>query len=256
MASGAAFGATRLAGDRQRADVLLVARGLFPSRAQARAAIEAGLVTADGQRVAKPSLMLADTVALEAQAAHPWASRAGVKLDHGLSVFDVDPADAVCLDVGASTGGFVDVLLSRGAARVYAVDVGRDQLRAHLAADPRVDDLSGQDARTLTRAQIPEAPGLITCDASFIGLMKVLPAALALAAEGAALMALFKPQFEVGPKAVGKGGIVTDSQAIAAALDGVKAALAALGWPVVGETPSPITGGDGNREYLLYARRA
>ena len=237
-----------------RADLLLVARGLFESRAKARAAIEAGGVTADGRPVLKASEMLADAVTLEGQAAHPWVGRGALKLVHALDLWPVEVAGRVVLDVGASTGGFTEVCLQRGAARVYAVDVGRGQLHPSLAADPRVVNLQATDARDLTRALIPEPPGLIVTDVSFIGLAKALPVALALAGEAADLIALVKPQFEVGPGGVGKGGIVTDPVASARALDEVSGFLSAHGWPVRGHADSPITGGDGNREFLVWAR--
>ena len=239
-----------------RADLLLVARGRFESRAKARAAIEAGGVTADGRPVLKASEMLADAVTLEGQAAHPWVGRGALKLLHGLNLWPVEVAGRVVLDVGASTGGFTQVCLQRGAARVYAVDVGRGQLHPSLAADPRVVNLQATDARDLTRALIPEPPGLIVTDVSFIGLAKALPVALALAGQGADLIALVKPQFEVGPGGVGKGGIVTDPVARVRSLEDVMAFLTAARWSVRGHADSPITGGDGNREWLVWARNA
>ena len=239
-----------------RADLLLVARGLFDSRAKARAAIEAGGVTADGKLVAKPSEMLADDAAIEATAAHPWVGRGALKLEHALSLWPVSVEGKVVLDVGASTGGFTEVCLAAGARRVYAVDVGRGQLHARLAGDPRVVALEGLDARSLTAAQVPEAPGLVVCDLSFIGLAKALPAALGLAEEGADLVALVKPQFEVGPERVGKGGLVKDDSARAQALEDVKAFLVESGWRVQASADSPIEGGEGAREYLLWACKA
>ncbi|WP_421931987.1 TlyA family RNA methyltransferase [Phenylobacterium sp.] len=239
-----------------RADVLLVARGLFESRAKARAAIEAGGVTADGQAVAKASDMLDEACDLQGQAAHPYVGRGALKLVHALELWPVAVEGAFVLDVGASTGGFTQVCLERGAARVYAVDVGRGQLHAKLAADPRVTALEGLDARGLTADQIPHPPQLVVCDASFIGLAKVLPAALALAAPGADLIALVKPQFEVGPELVGKGGLVRDAAARARALADVASFLTASGWSVLDTADSPILGGDGNSEYLLHARKS
>ncbi len=239
-----------------RADLLLVARGLFESRAKARAAIEAGGVTADGRPVLKASEMLADAVTLEGQAAHPWVGRGALKLVHALDLWPVEVAGRVVLDVGASTGGFTEVCLQRGAARVYAVDVGRGQLHPSLAADPRVVNLQATDARDLTRTLIPEPPGLIVTDVSFIGLAKALPVALALAGQAADLIALVKPQFEVGPDGVGKGGIVTDPVARMRSLEDVMAFLTAARWSVRGHADSPITGGDGNREWLVWARNA
>lgn len=241
---------------RTRADVLLVARGLFESRAKARAAIEAGGVTADGRPVAKASELLGDDAVLEAVAAHPWVGRGALKLVHALDLWPVVVAGRVVLDVGASTGGFTEVCLARGAARVYAVDVGRGQLHTKVAADPRVVSLEATDARDLTTALIPEPPGLIVTDVSFISLAKALPAALALAQPGADLVALVKPQFEVGPERVGKGGLVLDPAARADAVAGVQAFLEACGWTVRATADSPIAGGDGNREALLWARRA
>lgn len=238
-----------------RADLLLVSRGLFDSRAKARAAIEAGGVTADGRPVAKASDLLDEACELQAVAAHPYVGRGALKLVHALELWPVTVEGCVVLDVGASTGGFTEVCLGRGAARVYAVDVGRGQLHPRLADDPRVVSLEGTDARDLTTALIPEPPALVVCDASFISLSKVLPAALGLAAAGADLIALVKPQFEVGPKAVGKGGLVKDPAERTRALDGAKAFLEAQGWTVAAEAESPIAGGDGNLEFLVHAQK-
>ncbi len=232
-----------------------MARGLFESRAKARAAIEAGGVTADGRMVSRASDLIADDAVLEAEPAHPWVGRGALKLAHALDLWPITVAGRVVLDVGASTGGFTEVCLARGAAGVYAVDVGRGQLHPGLAADPRVTGLEATDARDLTPALIPEQPGLIVTDVSFISLAKALPAALALAGPGADLVALVKPQFEVGPARVGKGGLVTDPAARADALDAVKAFVVASGWTVRATADSPIEGGDGNREFLLWARR-
>ena len=187
---------------------------------------------------------------------HPWVSRGGVKLAHALDRFGIDPTGRVCLDVGASTGGFTDVLLSRGAARVYAVDVGHGQLAWKLRQDRRVVSLEGVNARYLTTKEIPEPPELIVCDASFIGLETVLPASLALAAPGARLVALIKPQFEAGRAQVGKGGVVRDPEVHAAVCRRIEAWLGALpGWTVLGIEESPITGPEGNREFLIAAAR-
>ena len=231
-----------------------MARGLFESRAKARAAIAAGGVTADGRRVRKASEQLDDAAVLEAVAAHPWVGRGALKLVHALDLWSIPVAGRVVLDVGASTGGFTEVCLARGAARVYAVDVGRGQLHPSLAVDPRVVSLEATDARTLTGDLIAEAPSLIVADVSFIGLAKALPAALTLAAPGADLIVLVKPQFEVGPERVGKGGLVTDPAAHVAALDGVTSFLTRSGWAIRGSADSPITGRDGNREFLLWAQ--
>ncbi len=212
-------------------------------------------MTADGRRVEKASDLLDDGAAIEAAPAHPWVGRGALKLVHALETWPIVVAGKVVLDVGASTGGFTEVALARGAARVYAVDVGRGQLYPRLAADPRVVSLEATDARDLTPALIPEPPALIVCDVSFIGLAKALPAALSLAAPGADLVALVKPQFEVGPAAVGKGGRVTDPAARQAALRSAVEFLSAAGWAVQATTDSPIAGGDGNLEHLVWARR-
>jgi 23S rRNA (cytidine1920-2'-O)/16S rRNA (cytidine1409-2'-O)-methyltransferase len=237
-----------------RIDLLLVERGLFESRAKARAAIEAGGVRVNGQVVSKPSEAAPDDAEIEAKAAHPWVGRGALKLAHALSFWLISPLDKVVLDIGASTGGFTQVCLAGGARRVYAVDVGRGQLHAEVAGDPRVVNLEGLDARKLDAEHIPEPPELIVCDASFIGLEKALPAALKLAAPGADLIALVKPQFEVGPAKVGKGGVVKDEAARQGALDGVASFLEGAGWRVVSSADSPVEGADGNREYLLHAR--
>lgn len=238
-----------------RADQLLVAIGLFDSRARARAAIEAGQVTANGALVAKPSELLAEDAVIAAEAAHRFVGRAALKLDHALRLWPVPVEGRTALDLGASTGGFSQVLLERGAAHVFAVDVGRGQMHPKIAADPRVANLEQTDARDLTPALIPESPQLIVCDASFIGLAKVLPAALALATPAADLVALVKPQFEMNRRAdVGRGGVVRDEAARQAALDRVQAWLEGQGWSVQATANSPIVGGDGNREYLLWAK--
>ena|ERR1700761_102928 len=238
----------------RRADLLLVDLGLFESRAKARAAIEAGGVTADGAPVTRASQMLDEAAAIVAEPAHRFVGRGALKLDHALSLWPIQVEGRVVLDVGASTGGFTQVCLERGAARVFAVDVGRGQLHASLAADPRVVDLSGVDARALE--PLDPAPSLIVCDASFIGLIKVLERPLQLAAPGADLVALVKPQFEVGPDRVGKGGLVRDAAVRESALQAVVEALAERGWPVLQTDESPVRGGDGAIEYLVWARRA
>jgi 23S rRNA (cytidine1920-2'-O)/16S rRNA (cytidine1409-2'-O)-methyltransferase len=240
---------------RKRADLLLVERGLFESRAKARAAIEAGGVTAGGRVVGKAAELLDEAAEISAQAAHPWVGRGALKLAHALAVWPVAVEGRVVLDVGASTGGFTEVCLQRGAARVYAVDVGCGQLHPKVAGDPRVIDLSGLDARDLDAVVIPQPPGLIVSDVSFIGLAKALPAALALAAPGADLVCLVKPQFEVGREHVGKGGVVKDEEARQRALGEVAAFLEGSGWSVQGQAESPVTGGDGNVEYLLWGTK-
>ncbi|GAA0771888.1 TlyA family RNA methyltransferase [Brevundimonas olei] len=240
-----------------RIDQLLVARGVFDSRARARAAIEAGRVRADGRVVAKPSEKVAEDAEIQAEAAHPWVGRGALKLAHALELWPVAIEGRVVLDIGASTGGFTEVCLDRGAARVFAVDVGTGQLHPSVAADPRVVNLEKTDARHLTTALITDTPSLIVCDASFISLSKVLPAALALAEPEADLITLVKPQFEAaGPKAVGKKGVVKDPEAHAAAVAGVRDWLEESGWTVREVADSPITGGDGNVEFLLWAQKA
>jgi 23S rRNA (cytidine1920-2'-O)/16S rRNA (cytidine1409-2'-O)-methyltransferase len=243
---------------KRRADQLLVDRGLAESRAKAQALIMAGLVTASGRRIDKPGAALVeDTELAVAGRDHPWVSRGGMKLAFALDRFAIDVDGAVALDIGASTGGFTDVLLAHGAALVHAVDVGRGQLAWKLRQDRRVVVHEGVNARYLTRAEIPEPVDLITCDASFIGLATVLPAPLSLAAERAGLVALIKPQFEAGPAEVGKGGVVHDAAVHRSVCERASGWVAAQpGWVVVGTTESPIQGPAGNREFLLYARRA
>ncbi len=237
-----------------RADVALAARGLFESRAKAREAIEAGLVRVDGRVIKKPSEPIAAEADIVARAPHPWVSRGGVKLAHALDIFGVDPTGRFCLDIGASTGGFTDVLLARGARHVVAVDVGHGQLHERLRADARVTSLEGQDARALTPAHLAETPGLIVIDASFISLIALLPHVLPLAAPRVELIALIKPQFEAGRVAV-KKGLVRDEKVHAQVCERVRAEIEALGWRVGTVIPSPIEGGDGNREFLIHAMR-
>lgn len=241
--------------DRVRADLLLVARGLMTSRTRARAAIEAGLVTADGRPVRRPGDLLDPGASVEAREAFAWVSRAALKLEHGLDRFGIDPAGRTCLDLGASTGGFVEVLLARGAAGVVAVDVGTGQLHPSLRADPRVVVQERTDARALRPQDLPRPPSLITADLSFIGLGKVLPHVLPLAAPRADALVLVKPQFEAGPQRVGRGGVVDPvvaelvAREVRAGLDG------RCGFAAMDLADSPITGGDGNREFLLFLRR-
>src|SRR5450830_988824 len=239
---------------RQRADRLLVERGLFPSRTKAQAAIAAGLVTANAAPVRKASEEIAVDAALSATPAHPYVSRGGVKLAAALDHFKFDPQGRICLDVGASTGGFTQVLLERGAKRVYAVDVGRGQLHQSLRARPEVVSLEEIDIRELSPSLLSEPPDLVTVDVSFISLKLVLPAALALVKSPAQMVALIKPQFEAGCALV-KKGIVRDPQVHAAVCDGIAAFVAALGWRGFGIIPSPITGGDGNDEFLFGAAK-
>jgi 23S rRNA (cytidine1920-2'-O)/16S rRNA (cytidine1409-2'-O)-methyltransferase len=238
----------------KRADVVLHERGFFESRAKARAAIEAGLVSVEGCVVTKPATPVPDEARIVASAPHPWVSRGGVKLDHALAHFSVDPTDRFCLDVGASTGGFTDVLLARGARHVVAVDVGRDQLHPKLSGDPRVTSLEAQDIRALAPARLAETPSLVVVDASFISLASLLPSIVMLASGDAELVALIKPQFEAGRGAT-KKGVVRDDKIHADVCVRVIEALIDLGWRVSEVIPSPITGGDGNREFLLHAAR-
>jgi 23S rRNA (cytidine1920-2'-O)/16S rRNA (cytidine1409-2'-O)-methyltransferase len=241
---------------KDRADRLLVTLGLFESRASARAAIEAGLVRAGGVQVTKPAQDISADAVIEADPAHPYVSRGGLKLAHGLEAFGIDPAGQACLDIGASTGGFTEVLLLNGARHVTAVDVGRGQLHPRIAADPRVTNLEATDARSLTPDRLPEAPTLLVCDASFISLEKLLEVPLSLAAPGADFVGLFKPQFQVGRDHVGKGGIVTDLAAADAAAERFEAWMKEKGWPIHAWTASPISGGDGNAERLFHAVKA
>ena len=242
--------------DANRLDVELVRRGLFASRNAARAAIEAGKVLVEGAVAVKPAMVVGASTQIEAEAAHPWVSRGGVKLAHALDVFGVDPAGRACLDIGASTGGFSEVLLARGARRVVAVDVGRDQLHPKLRGDSRLVCLESTDARQLTADMIDEPPSLVVCDASFIGLAKVLGRTLKLAADQAQLVGLFKPQFEVGRAHIGKRGIVSDGAAIDAAGGELEVWFRQSGWTVDSWTPSPILGSDGNPERLFCARKS
>jgi 23S rRNA (cytidine1920-2'-O)/16S rRNA (cytidine1409-2'-O)-methyltransferase len=239
----------------ERADRALVARGLFESRAKARAAIEAGLVSADGRPVARPSDLIAADAKVEAQAAHPWVGRGALKLVQALDAWPIPVEGRAVLDVGASTGGFTEVCLARGAARVHAVDVGRGQLHQKVAGDPRVVSLEGLDARELTTAHVLEPPDLVVCDVSFISLIKALPAGLALARPGADLVALVKPQFEVGRDRIGKGGLVKDPEARQAALDGVRGFLEAEGWSVRATAECATPGGEGAVEMLVWAQK-
>ncbi|MFP3944799.1 MAG: TlyA family RNA methyltransferase [Alphaproteobacteria bacterium] len=238
----------------RRADVLAVEQGLAASRARAAAEIRAGTIHVDGRPVAKPSELLPSEARLEKRgAANPYVSRAGLKLAHGLDYFGIDPAGAVALDLGASTGGFTQVLLERRAARVYAVDVGREQMHPSLKEDKRVVLLEGLNARNLTSAHIPEPVSLIVSDVSFISLTLALPPALALAAPGARLVALVKPQFEAGRSQVRKGR-VTDPKVHEQVCARISEMLGKAGWAVTGLTESPIKGGDGNTEFLIAAR--
>ncbi|MGQ3113386.1 MAG: TlyA family RNA methyltransferase [Brevundimonas sp.] len=237
-----------------RLDVLLVERGLAESRGKARAAIEAGGVTVDGQPARAPSQTVGPDTVVTYAGAHRFVGRGALKLDHALTLWPIAAEGRTVLDVGASTGGFTEVCMERGAARVFAVDVGQGQLHPRIAADPRVVNLEQTDARDLTPDLIPDAPDLIVCDASFISLMKVLPVALSLAAPGADLVTQDHPHFELESRSeVGRGGLVRDETARQAALDRVVAWLEAEGWAVRETTESPVTGGDGNIVYLVWA---
>lgn len=236
-----------------RLDAALVARGLAPSRARAQALVAAGVVTIDGAPAAKPAQAVAPDAALAVTADPcPWVGRAALKLLHALDAFGLDPAGAEALDVGASTGGFTEVLLARGAARVHALDVGTGQLHPSLRGDPRVVSLEGVNARAIPHDLVPPVDWIVA-DVSFISLTLALPAPLALARPGARLVALVKPQFEAGRAAVGRGGVVTDPAAHDAARRRVHGFLSGLGWDVTHEGVSPIAGADGNREFLIAA---
>ncbi len=240
-----------------RADVALVERGLAESRTRAQALILAGVVFSGEQRVAKAGDLIKPDQPLDVRGQdHPWVSRGGLKLDHAIRHFGLSPKDLTCLDVGASTGGFTDVLLHHGAAKVYAVDVGQGQLAWKLRNDPRVVVMERVNARYLDARQVPDPVQAIVCDASFIGLRTVLPAALARAAPGAWAVALIKPQFEVGP-AVAKGGVVREPAVHGRVCNEIRAWWSALpGWQVLGIEASPILGPEGNREFLIAARKA
>lgn len=240
-----------------RADEALVARGLAESRARAQALILAGLVFSGERRIEKPGQSLREGIPLDVRGQdHPWVSRGGLKLAHGLAAFGLSPEGRVCLDIGASTGGFTDVLLAHGAARVHAVDVGHGQLAWKLRSDPRVVVHERTNARHLTEAAIGEPVGALVCDASFIGLRTLLPAPLALCTPGTWAIALIKPQFEAGRAAVGKHGVVRDPAVHAAVCAEIEGWWSALpGWRVIGTTESPITGPEGNQEFLIGATR-
>ena len=238
--------------------MLLVERGLAENRTRAQALVLSGVVFSGQQRLDKPGHSFPADTDIEVRGKpHPWVSRGGVKLAHALDHFSLGPDGCICLDIGAATGGFTDVLLNRGARRVYAVDVGRGQLDWKLRQDGRVVLLERVNARHLTREQVPEPLDIITCDTSFIGLETVLPASLSLAAAGAYLVALIKPQFEVGKGRVGKGGVVRDPALHEEVCNRIRDWIAARpGWSVIGITESPILGPEGNREFLIAARRA
>lgn len=242
---------------KMRLDQLLVERGLAESRTKAQALVMAGLVFSDTRKLEKAGTQVASDLPLDVRGQdHPWVSRGGLKLDHGLTQFDIDVGDKTCLDIGASTGGFTDVLLSRGAAKVYAVDVGHGQLAWKLRQNDQVVVLEKTNARYLTTEQIPDAISFLCCDTSFIGLQTVLPAALDLVSGDGALVALIKPQFEVGREQVGKKGVVSDPALHEAVCEKIETWLAARsGWQVLGITESPIKGPEGNVEFLIGAAK-
>jgi 23S rRNA (cytidine1920-2'-O)/16S rRNA (cytidine1409-2'-O)-methyltransferase len=240
--------------ERQRADRLLVARGLFESRARAQAAIAAGLVTAGGKVVLKPSDEIPTDAAIEARPEHPWVSRGGVKLAGALERYPIEIDDKVCLDVGASTGGFTEVLLNCGASLVHAIDVGRGQLHPSLQGHPKIISREETDIRALAGKRLDVRPTVVVIDVSFISLKLVLPVALELAATPTHLLALIKPQFEA-PRSAIKKGIVRDAAVHKSVCDDIAAFAASLGCTGIKVFDSPITGGDGNREFFLGAKR-
>jgi len=240
-----------------RADVFLVEHGYAKSRTEAQSAIRSGHVRINGQIVHKPSFQMSANATVEYIKPHPYVSRGALKLAAALDRFGLSPVGLVCLDIGASTGGFTEILLERGARRVYAIDVGHGQLAAKLKRDERVVSREGVNARELNSEKVPEPPQAIVADVSFIGLRLALPPALAMAPSGGWLVALVKPQFEVGRFALGKGGIVRDAEAQEAALSDLTNWLNTVsGWSVLGHMDSPVEGADGNREFLLAAKKA
>jgi 23S rRNA (cytidine1920-2'-O)/16S rRNA (cytidine1409-2'-O)-methyltransferase len=249
--------AAKIRSKKTRADQLLVERGLAESRARAQALVLAGLVFSGETKIAKPGQALATEAPIEVRGRdHPWVSRGGIKLAHALDHFGLDPTGATAMDIGSSTGGFTDVLLSRGAAHVFAVDSGTNQLAWKLRQDPRVAVLEQTSARLLTPDLIDVPCGWVVCDASFIALAKVLEVPLRLASRDCQLVALIKPQFEVGRGEVGKGGVVRDPALHARVCAEVRDWLESEGWAVQGITRSPITGPEGNVEFLISARRS
>jgi len=239
---------------RKRADVLLVQRGLFESRTRAQAAIEAGLVVANGKHVAKASDAIPEDAALRAEPAHPFVSRGGVKLSGALEHYPIEIEDHVCLDVGASTGGFTEVLLANGASMVFAIDVGRDQLHPSLRNHPKVVSMEETDIRSFEGKRLPARPDIVVIDVSFISLKAVLPVALSLAAAPMSLLALIKPQFEASRKH-SKRGIIRNAAVHRQICDDIAAFASELGCADIRVFPSPITGGDGNTEFFMGARR-
>ncbi|MEO0883612.1 MAG: TlyA family RNA methyltransferase [Pseudomonadota bacterium] len=241
--------------EKTRIDLLLVERGMFASRAAARASIDAGLVKVAGRRIDKPSAKVDREADIAAEPAHPYVSRGGLKLAHALDVFGIDPARYHCADLGASTGGFTDVLLQRGADRIVAIDVGRNQLHPNIRRSPKVTAKEQTDIRSVSSEDIDPHIQLLVADLSFISLEKALPTVLDFMSGGTDLVALFKPQFQVGRDYVGKGGIVSNSDAVKRAKTRFDTWLTDRGWRVLGWSDSPISGGDGNQEYLVHARK-
>lgn len=241
---------------KKRLDQIIVDRGLAESRSRAQALVMAGLVFSGDRKLEKPGQQLPEDAPVDVRGRdHPWVSRGGIKLAHAIDAFGLDPAGATAMDIGSSTGGFTDVLLQKGAARVFAVDSGTNQLAWKLRQDPRVVVLEQTSARVLTAQQIDAPCNWVVCDASFIGLAKVLERPLELAAPDCRLVALIKPQFEVGREEVGKGGVVRDPALHQRVCDEVRLWLEGSGWTVDGIVPSPITGPEGNVEFLVVARR-
>ncbi len=242
---------------KQRLDQFLVDNGFAETRTKAQALIMAGLVYRAEVRLDKPGMQIAEDTAITVRGReHPWVSRGGMKLAHAIEHFALDVKGFTALDIGSSTGGFTDVLLTHGAAKVYAIDVGHGQLDVKLRNDPRVVVMEETNARTLDPSRVPDVPDAIVCDASFISLTKVLPAVLVLAKPDAMLIALIKPQFEVGKAEVSRGkGVITDPALHASVCEDIQTWIAGQGWQVQGLTESPITGPKGNKEFLLYARK-
>ncbi len=242
--------------EKTRLDAYLANSGAFPSRARAQGAVKAGLVLVNGAPGAVAMKVGAGDDIVVLGDVHDYVSRGALKLVAGLDGFEIDPAGSICLDLGASTGGFTEVLLRRGAATVYAVDVGAGQLHQRVARDPLVVNLEKTHARDLGKTHVPAPIDLVVCDVSFISLQKALPTALDLCANSASLVTLIKPQFELGPKSIGKGGLVmANEEEIMGLIDDTKEFLKERGWDVIGVIDSPISGGDGNREYLIGARK-
>jgi len=241
--------------ERERLDSFLFSQGFYDSRARAASAIKAGRVIVNGKVQTKSSAKIRGTDDIHAEQEHPWVSRGGMKLDHAIKVFNVDAKKRVCLDIGSSTGGFTEVLLTNGAHVIYAVDVGKAQLHSKLAGHPKIVSMESTDARSLKSTDFETLPDLVVCDASFISAAKVLETSLSIVRRGAELITLVKPQFEVGKENIGKGGIVRNSDMADEALVQFSAWLKGKGWTTLKTTISPITGSDGNIEFLLHARK-